>query len=259
MKFILKVQSWIRRTKLWPRIKQNKFILLGYVVFASIFVIIANVVIDAEIEESYADIQNEINYGIFENKNSFGVRSDSYSVVSYSKSYVPSIDMFDDKSLYQQEYGGIETYYKASGGWTIIVFKKVGNIVVESSITPCGVGFFSSFASSSPESYFRQLYNSIVAEKDYNIDINNESKITKLKNLTSKFHGINVNRQEKSGLMWYNYSWGKAYSQIKEENSFFVSADISKIEYYRALYICIALFVAALLCWILMRFFQKKA
>jgi len=60
------------------------YLFLGYIFGATVIIIFANVYINAEIEESYDDIQNDINYGIFENKKSFGTRKEVYTIVSFT-------------------------------------------------------------------------------------------------------------------------------------------------------------------------------
>lgn len=244
--------------RLYEWLRQQKLYLLVYTVLATIFVIIANVYINAEIDDSYDEIQNEINYGIFENKKSFGIRNEIYTIVSYSKAEVPSLTDKNDSSSYQQQYGGIRTYYRASSGWTITVFKKTGKTIVESSIKPYAVGLKPS-SNSSPDSYFSRLYNNIANDEDYNVNINNEFKVSKLQNLSSKFHVIEVRLIGiDDGLMWYDFYDGKAYSQIMQERWYNICDNQTKIDIYRALYNSAALIIATLLYWMIIKVYKRK-
>lgn len=179
MRYLKILCSWL---------KANKWICFSYVVVAIVLGLFSIVYLDKEIKESHSEIQDEIDYGIFANKKSFGIRHESYTLVSYSKTDVPELLESSDSSSYSQQYGGLNTYFKATGGWTIKVYKKEGsNMIVETSIKPYSVGYKSA-SNTDPEFFFRRLYNNIISDEDYNIDVNNEFKVSKLTTLETKFH-----------------------------------------------------------------------
>ena len=175
-------------TKVWSWIKQKKYYLIGNIILASVFVIFANIRLSDKITESHDDIRNKINKDIFENKQYFGTHGNSYTIVSYSKAALPSNS---DSTLNKQQYGGIATYYKASGGWTIRLFKNAGDNVVEYSFKPYAVGLseYPGYGYT-PDVLFRELYQSLVDFDE--IDVDNEYKIHRLQNLNSKFYKIKI-------------------------------------------------------------------
>ena len=58
--------------------------------------------------------------------------------------------------------------------------------------------------------------------------------------------------------MWYDYSDGIAYSQIKEEYLYGISTNGSKIYLYKALYTFAAFLLATLLYWVPIKLFKRK-
>ena len=232
---------------IWAWLKANKWICLSYIVIAVVLGILSNIYLNNEIKESQNEIQDEINYGIFANKKSFGIRNESYTIVSYSKSDIPKQNELSDSSSYNQQYGGLNNYFKATGGWAIKVYKKEGNDIVETSIKPYSAGYKSA-SNNNPEGLFRRLYNNIIADEDYNIDVNNEFKVTKLTSLETKFHEvISRNIELDEGLMWYDYYDGRAFSELKQDRWFSVYTKYSKIYSYQLLYTLISLLISTVL------------
>ena len=250
MRYLKILCSWL---------KANKWICFSYVVVAIVLGLFSIVYLDKEIKESHSEIQDEIDYGIFANKKSFGIRHESYTLVSYSKTDVPELLESSDSSSYSQQYGGLNTYFKATGGWTIKVYKKEGsNMIVETSIKPYSVGYKSA-SNTDPEFFFRRLYNNIISDEDYNIDVNNEFKVSKLTTLETKFHKMSLrNIGIDEGLMWYDFYNGRAFSQLKQERLFSIIEKDSKIDLYRIIYIFISLIISTVLFVIIFRLIHRK-
>lgn len=246
-----KLQSFFRIAK------ANKYYVLSYVIVAIISIIVVNQYIESEVDDSFESINNDVAYGVFENKTTFGIRDNAYTIVSYKESKLPTITEEEDSSEYEQQYGGISQFYIADGGWTIRVFERENNVIKEKEIVPHAVGL--KLSSSDPETLFRQLYNNIIEDKDYNIDLNNEDKVSKLKKLESKFHNVDIRSAsyKNESLMWYDLYSGKVYSRFSDVRIFKIDEKSNKIFLYLWLYIILTLFATTLL-FILIRKFLKR-
>lgn len=244
-------------TKVWSWIKQKKYYLIGNIILASVFVIFANIRLSDKITESHDDIRNKINKDIFENKQYFGTHGNSYTIVSYSKAALPSNS---DSTLNKQQYGGIATYYKASGGWTIRLFKNAGDNVVEYSFKPYAVGLseYPGYGYT-PDVLFRELYQSLVDFDE--IDVDNEYKIHRLQNLNSKFYKIKIAACKSGrdyGTKWFEYGGNKAYAKYREENVYTIRMKSFKTGLYRVVYNGAALIISFILCWLFIRVLKRK-
>lgn len=244
-------------TKVWSWIKQKKYYLIGNIILASVFVIFANIRLSDKITESHDDIRNKINKDIFENKQYFGTHGNSYTIVSYSKAALPSNS---DSTLNKQQYGGIAIYYKASGGWTIRLFKNAGDNVVEYSFKPYAVGLseYPGYGYT-PDVLFRELYQSLVDFDE--IDVDNEYKIHRLQNLNSKFYKIKIAACKSGrdyGTKWFEYGGNKAYAKYREENVYTIRMKSFKTGLYRVVYNGAALIISFILCWLFIRVLKRK-
>ncbi len=241
-------------TKVWSWIKQKKYYLLGYVVTAAIFVIVANICLNDKIDASLNDIKNQINEDIFESKKYFGTCGDSYTIVGYKRAALPK-NTSTDTTKYAQQYGRIVAYYKATGGWEIRYFENMGDSILERSITPYAVGLF--YESWTPKPLFRDLFDSWT-NTDV-IDRNNAYKIDKLQNLNSKFHKISaIERNIDEYESWQDYGVGRAFAHWKIVKTYFVGGKIFKTGFYRVLYNGVALFVPFLLYWVVVTILKRK-
>lgn len=238
--------------------KVNKWYLLSYVIIAVAIVVISNVCLENEINSSLQEIQDELDYGIFSNKKSFGTRNESYTIVKYAKAEIPKIKELSDSSSYNQQYGGLKHYFKASGGWEIRLFKRNETSVTETHITPYAVGIDSEF-DSDPESLFSRTYYNLIKDEDYNIDINNEYKISKLTSLQSKFHHIESNLLKiDDDILWYNYPDGKGYVGLELFCNYYIKEKTSKIDMYRALYSIVSLVLFTIIFFLIMKYHKRK-
>ncbi len=241
-------------TKVWSWIKQKKYYLLGYVITAAIFVIVANICLNDKIDASLNDIKNQINEDIFESKKYFGTCGDSYTIVGYKRAALPK-NTSTDTTKYAQQYGRIVAYYKATGGWEIRYFENMGDSILERSITPYAVGLF--YESWTPKPLFRDLFDSWT-NTDV-IDRNNAYKIDKLQNLNSKFHKISaIERNIDEYESWQDYGVGRAFAHWKIVKTYFVGGKIFKTGFYRVLYNGVALFVPFLLYWVVVTILKRK-
>lgn len=241
-------------TKVWSWIKEKKYYLLGYVIIAAIFVIVANISLNDKIDASLNDIKNQINEDIFESKKYFGTCGGGYTIVGYEQAALPK-NTSTDTTRYEQQYGRIVAYYKATGGWEIRYFENMGDSIIERSITPYAVGIF--YESRSPESLFRDLYDSWIGTDV--IDRNNAYKIDKLQNSNSKFHKINARKRNIDEYeSWHDYGGGRAFAHWKIIKTYFVGSKIFKTGFYRVLYNGAALIVPFLLYWVVVTIVKRK-
>lgn len=242
-------------TKVWSWLKRKKYYILGYVVIAAIFVIVANISLNDKIDSSLNDIKNQINEDVFESKKYFGTCGDRYTIVGYERAALPK-NTSTDTTRYEQKYGSIVAYYKAKGGWEIRYFENMGDSIIERSITPYAVGMFSEYWNS-PKSLFRDLYDSWTETDE--IDWNNAYKIDKLQNLNSKFHKINARtRNIDEYEIWKDFGGGRAFAHWKIIKTYFVGSKIFKTGFYRVLYNGAALIVPFLLYWVVVTILKRK-
>lgn len=245
-----------KRLSFW--IKANKWYLLSYIIVVVISIILSNVYLEDEINNSQKEIQNELDYGVFSNKKSFGTRNESYTIVSYAKAEVPKLNEQADSSAYNQQYGGLKNYFKASDGWEIKLFKKNGTSITEIHITPYAAGYFSE-SNSNPESLFRHTYNNIIKDEDYNIDVNNEFKVSKLTSLNSKFHQIQSNPlKTDDGLMWYDYYNGKGFVKLESFCSYYIEENQSEITKCRVLYSIGSVVFFTIIFFFIVKYHKRK-
>ena len=151
-------------------------------------------------------------------------------------------------------------FYIADGGWTIRVFEKEKNTITEKRIVPHAVGLKSS--SNDPEPLFKRLYENIIEDKDYNIDLNNEDKLSKLENLETKFHNISirdVSDWKIENLMWYDFNNGKAYSRFLDVRHYIIDEKSNKVILYLWLYIILTLFAITLLFVMIKKYYNKSS
>ena len=230
--------------RIWRFLKTYKYYLLTYIVCIAITIIGTYVYMNSAIEDSYKEIQDELSYGIFENKSTFGTRDRSYTIVSYHLSKIPEIGDFEDQSSYNQMYGGIDKFYSTENvfnQWDIYVYEKDGDRILKKEIQPYAVGISTeSFYDNQPEELFRLMYNNIINDNDFNIDVNNENKIYKLKKLKTRFHKIDVDDitefsgslSDLSNIFWYEHFDNKMYSRIFCLNIYRIKPDYNNINLY---------------------------
>lgn len=242
-------------------ILKYKYYLLAFIILTILTIVGSNNYIKSAVQESYNEIQDEITYGIFENNKAFGIREKTYTIVPFKLDSIPSKDRFTDKSEYDQQYGLIDHYYKAGGGWVIYVFEKSGDVVYQKNIEPFAVGTSqSTYFKSSPEDLFRRMYNYIIEDEDYNVDLNNENKISKLKNLKSRFHHIKIESNDywDGSLIWYSSGHDKMYSKVSYSGKYQITRDDTTINLYYWLLPIISIVLEILILIGLYQLFRKK-
>lgn len=268
---------------IYRQLKLNKWYVVSYMAMAALSVFAIYIYMNSTIEDSYNDIKGEIDYRIFENKANFGVRSDSYSIVSYKESKVPTYKEFSERNnlfsnitAYNQMFENTKYCYLATGGWEIILCEKRGDNILVNSITPFAVTVVNK--NTEPDYLFRQLYDTETQQDDYNIDINNEAKLNALKRVKSRFHYLSaetfnpknvntVNLENKDDISWWdenlaNITWftfnqGISFSLNSKVIKYKITERKVAIIVTYIIIITLALLLDFVILWLLWRFVFK--
>lgn len=241
-------------------LKNNYLWVICFFMLSTIGVLLSLYLIGNEIEESYKKIDDDITYGIFENKKRFGISGGSYTIVGFSKDTVPQKEFYEDSSKYAQQYGNIKSFYKVTKkGWVYQILEKVNGEIIEFRYEPWAVGFENSYSNYNPDEAFRELYKSIANDEDNNIDVNNTNRVSKLNQCKSKFHEIKIEPYSIfSSLMWYDYYWGKAYASVVSTNKHIIVEKDTKILAFIIVYISISLITSLFVTFLIRRIYKKN-
>ena len=226
---------------------KHKYYVLIYIILVLITIEGLNSYIDSCVESSYNEILENMSR-IFDFKNQYGICDESYAIVSYKLDSVPPENKFSDKSAYDQQYGHIDKYYTALSGWKIDHYSLSRDWIFMSEIEPVAVGISdSSSISTTPEILFRKMYNNIISDKNFNIDVNNESLFSKLRGVDTRFHHLKRSFIETvPSIYWYDYKDYKLYYKTSSLGVFKVERSEDTIILYKWIISIILMFLEAL-------------
>ncbi len=238
--------------------------MLAYIVLALVTLFGCGLYMYSAIEESHNDIKNDIDYGIFENKTSFGIRSNGYSIVTYHEGKCPTFEEykkeneFGNEESFKEQYGEINKYYLADKGWIITQYNKLGDTIYGEEIRPYAVGLNSKSSYHFEADYlFREMHSRYASSEDDNIDYDNVSKLTNLKVLKSKFHYVVVDTLKKSNdgeLIWFENHSAREFMKKYYTGKFYIAMRTSKVAVYSAAIAVGALLLELLVFIVVYRF-----